>query len=193
MIVITPRAKWERMVCVTTLAEEREWWEMCRGTNPNHADRNFLVAPSSLPWRTPHSPLMRTLGLSFELKECCCTSVGGRKHGRHWIGKWFSANALRALIHNLRRNCKILHATHILFSILRTLPKAQRTWGLSSAYQSNLFRSYISQVETQILMKHLGDNEKASTSKSWLNLASEFQPRFNFYKTSAAKYWPIQL
>ena len=31
------------------LAEEREWWEMCRGTNPNHADRNFLVAPSSLP------------------------------------------------------------------------------------------------------------------------------------------------
>ena len=142
MIGITPRAKWERMVCVTTLAEEREWWEMCRGTNPNHADRNFLVAPSSLPWRTPHSPLMRTLGLSFELKECCCTSVGGRKHGRHWIGKWFSANALRALIHNLRRNCKILHATHILFSILRTLPKAQRTRGLSSACQSNLFRSY---------------------------------------------------
>ena len=125
-------AKWERMVCVTTLAEEREWWEMCRGTNPNHADRNFLVAPSSLPWRTPHSPLMRTLGLSFELKECCCTSVGGRKYGRHWIGKWFSANALRALIHNLRRNCKILHATHILFSILRTLPKAQQTRGLSS-------------------------------------------------------------
>ena len=141
MIGITPRAKWERMVCVTKLAEEREWWEMCRGTNPNHADRNFLVAPNSLPWRTPHPPLMRTLGLSFELKECCCTSVDGRKHGRHWIGKWFSANALRALIHNLRRNCKILHATHILFSILRTLPKAQRTWGLSS-YRKLLHKSW---------------------------------------------------
>ena len=36
-----------------------------------------------------------------------------------------------------------------------TLQKAQRTRGLSSAYQSNLFRSYhiIAQVQTQILIK----------------------------------------
>ena len=58
---------------------------------------------------------------------------------------------------------------------LKTLSKAQRTRGSSSAYQSNWFRSY-----------HKFKN------KSWSNFIStkcQLQ-NLNLYKTSAAKYWP---
>ena len=50
------------------------------------------------------------------------------------------------------------------------LPKALRTRGLSSAYQSNFF-SVISQVQTQILIKfHLQNTDQATTSKSRPNI-----------------------
>ena len=143
MIVITPRAKWERMVCVTTFWLKKENGGKCVAERiPITLIGTFL----SLQVHCRDALLTRRwwelLVLVLSSKSVVAQVWGGRKHGRHWIGKWFSANALRALIHNLRRNCKILHATHILFSILRTLPKAQRTRGLSSACQSNLFRSY---------------------------------------------------
>jgi len=79
--------------------------------------------------------------------------------------------------------------------IFKTLPKALRTRGLSSAYQSNFFRSYHKFLQN-----------------SWPNLSSESWPRLNFittwsissktmtkprfildstfYKTSAEKNWP---
>ena len=47
--------------------------------------------------------------------------------------------------------------------IFKTLPKAQRTRGLSSAYQSNFFRSYHKFLQN-----------------SWPNLSSESWPRLNF-------------
>ena len=50
--------------------------------------------------------------------------------------------------------------------IIQTLPKAQRTRGLSSAYQSN----FISQVLSQILIKHLQNLDLAPTSKSQPNI-----------------------
>ena len=51
----------------------------------------------------------------------------------------------------------------------KTLPKAQRTRGLSSAYQSNLFRSY--HKFTQILIKfHFQNTDHTSTSKSRPNI-----------------------
>ena len=49
------------------------------------------------------------------------------------------------------------------------LPKAQRTWGLSSAYQSNFFCHI--KVIAQILIKfHLQNLDQASTSKSQPNI-----------------------
>ena len=76
--------------------------------------------------------------------------------------------------------------------IFKTLPKAQRTRGLSSAYQSNFFRSYHKFLQN-----------------SWPNLASESRPRSSFITTwsissktmtklqlqnlawtSTSKYWP---
>ena len=69
----------------------------------------------------------------------------------------------------------------------KTLPKAQRTRGLSSAYQSNFFRSYHKflhkssksrpSTNFKISTKHQHLNK---TYKSWPNLASESRPRLNF-------------
>ena len=54
---------------------------------------------------------------------------------------------------------------------LKILPIAQRARGLSSAYQSNLFRSY-HKMSTQILIKfHLRNLDQASTSKSQQNIS----------------------
>ena len=88
---------------------------------------------------------------------------------------------------------------------IETLPKAQRTRGLSSSFQSNLLG--YSQVQTQILIElHLQNLDPAFTSKSQLNITSSTKlgiqntkPSFsistkiqlhNLCKTSAAKYWP---
>ena len=50
---------------------------------------------------------------------------------------------------------------------IKTLPKAQRTRRLSSAYQSY----FISQVLTQILIKYLQNFDQAPTSKSQPNIS----------------------
>ena len=100
-----------------------------------------------------------------------------------------------------------LHSVHIWpkRSITKTLPKAQRTRGLSSFFQSNLLG--YSQVQTQILIElHLQNLDPAFTSKSQLNITSSTKLRIqntkpsfsistkiqlhNLCKTSAAKYWP---
>ena len=60
--------------------------------------------------------------------------------------------------------------------IKQTLPKAQRTRGLSSSYQSNL-----SQVLTQILIKHLQNLDQAPTN---LRQTSAFQHNLNLDKPS---------
>ena len=87
--------------------------------------------------------------------------------------------------------------------VSETLPKAQRTRGLSSSFQSNLLG--YSQVQTQILIElHLQNLDPAFTSKSQLNITSSTKlgiqntkPSFsistkiqlhNLCKTSAAKY-----
>ena len=62
---------------------------------------------------------------------------------------------------------------------METLPKAQRTRGLSSAYQSN----FLSQVLTQILIRHLQNLDQEPTSKSWPNLetlCSKYEQKLNF-------------
>ena len=94
-----------------------------------------------------------------------------------------------------------------LDQINKTLPKAQRTRGLSSAYQSNFFL-VISQVQTQNLIKfHLKNIDQAPNSKSRhqqtsasrLNLKFKILSKPGFaistkiqhhylYKTSAEKY-----
>ena len=57
-------------------------------------------------------------------------------------------------------------------SILKTLPKAQRTRGLSSSFQSNLLG--YTQVQTQILIElHLQNLNPAFTSKSQLNITRQ--------------------
>ena len=91
--------------------------------------------------------------------------------------------------------------------IPKTLPKAQRTRGLSSTYQSNFFRSYHkikhkswSNIIWGISTKHQLQNLN-QTSASRLNLKFKIlsKPSFristkiqlhNLYKTSATKYWP---
>ena len=86
--------------------------------------------------------------------------------------------------------------------IPKTLPKAQRTRGLSSAYQSDLFWSYISKVQTQILIRILTKHQlqnlnQTSASRLSLKFIILIKPRFristkiqppNLYITSAAKY-----
>ena len=90
---------------------------------------------------------------------------------------------------------------------IQTLPKAQRTRGLSSAFQSNLFRSYHkikhkswSNIIWGISTKHQLQNLN-QTSASRLNLKFKIlsKPSFristkiqihDLYKTSATKYWP---
>ena len=86
---------------------------------------------------------------------------------------------------------------------VRTLPKAQRTRGLSSAYQSNFFRSYLkflhkswSKFIFKISTKHQLQNFN-QTSASRLNLKFKILSRIstkiklhNLYKTSATKYRP---
>ena len=79
---------------------------------------------------------------------------------------------------------------------LKTLPKAQRTRGLSSANQSNLFRSY-HKMNTQILIKFIwGISTKHQiqnlnqTSASRLILKFKISTKIqlhNLYKTSATK------
>ena len=100
-------------------------------------------------------------------------------------------------------NAMLRKCIEILSRICKTLPKAQRTRGLSSSFQSNLLG--YSQVQTQILIKlHLQNLDPAFTSKSQLNITSSTKlgiqntkPSFsistkiqlhNLCKTSAAKY-----
>ena len=59
----------------------------------------------------------------------------------------------------------------------KTLPKAQRTRGLSS-YHKFLHKSW-SKFNLKISTKHQ-QLHKTLTSKSWPNLDSECRPRFNF-------------
>ena len=78
-------------------------------------------------------------------------------------------------------NYLILGYVGVIVEKEETLQKAQRTRGLSSAYQSNLFRSYhiIAQVQTQILIKfHLQNLDQASTLKSQPTSASRLNFKF---------------
>jgi len=86
---------------------------------------------------------------------------------------------------------------------MKTLPKAQRTRGLSSSYQNNLLRSYHefkhkswSSFIFRISTKHQLQNFN-QTSASRLNLKFTILSRIstkiqlhNLYKTSATKYRP---
>ena len=90
--------------------------------------------------------------------------------------------------------------------ILKTLPKAQRTKGLSSAYQSNLFRSYHrfkhkswSNFTFRISTKHQQNLNQTSVFPLNLNFKILTKPSLrisnkinlhNLNQTSAAKYWP---
>ena len=76
---------------------------------------------------------------------------------------------------------------------LETLPKAQRTQGLSSAYQSKFFRSYhkfLRKFWSNIFrISRPSSKIKISTKhqhfeKSWPNLDSESWPRLNFITTT---------
>ena len=96
----------------------------------------------------------------------------------------------------------ITHLSVKNFWHLVILPKAQRTWGLGSAFQSpNKFKhkfwsNFIFRISTKHQLQNLDQTSasrqnlefkiltKASftiSTNSWLN---------NLYKTSAAKYWP---
>ena len=88
-----------------------------------------------------------------------------------------------------------------------TLPKAQRTWGLSSAYQSNMFRSYhkfkhkswsnfIFIISSKWQLQNLN---QTSAFRLNLNFKILTKPSFrisikiklhNLNQGSAAKYWP---
>ena len=90
--------------------------------------------------------------------------------------------------------------------MIETLPKAQRTRGLSSANQSNLIGHTTSSNTNLILIKfHLQNLDLALTSKSQPNISistklevqNKTKPSFristkiqlhNLYKTSLAKY-----
>ena len=77
---------------------------------------------------------------------------------------------------------------------IETLPKAQRTRGLSSSYQSNFLRPYhkfkhkswshiIFRISTKHQLKISTKHQHihaTQNSKSWPNLAAESRPRFNF-------------
>ena len=76
----------------------------------------------------------------------------------------------------------------------KTLPKAQRTRGLSLSYQSNFLRAYykfkhkswshfIFRISTKHQLKISTKHQHlhaTQNSKSWPNLAAESRPRFNF-------------
>ena len=73
---------------------------------------------------------------------------------------------------------------------LKTLPKAQRTRGLSSAYQSNLFRSY-HKFKHKSWPNFLNISNKLNIqifTKPSLRISSKIQLH-NLHKTSAAKCW----
>ena len=86
---------------------------------------------------------------------------------------------------------------------IKTLPKAQRTRGLSSSYQSNFLRSYhnftnldqISSLESRLKNQFLNQTSaslinlkfKISTKHSF-RIATKIQLH-NLYKTSASKCW----
>ena len=75
---------------------------------------------------------------------------------------------------------------------IETLPKAQRTRGLSSSFQSNLLG--YSQVQTQILIKlHLQNLDPAFTSKSQLNITSSTKLGIQNTKPSFSISTKIQL
>ena len=75
---------------------------------------------------------------------------------------------------------------------LKTLPKAQRTRGLSSSFQSNLLG--YTQVQTQILIElHLQNLDPAFTSKSQLNITSSTKLRIQNTKPSFSILTKIQL
>ena len=91
-----------------------------------------------------------------------------------------------------RRRRKILnfaekerYHTYDKRNIEKTLPKAQRTRGLSSYHRISIKHQFqnLNQTSSSRLNVKL---------KSWTNLHSEYWPRFNFLnlnQTSAAKYW----
>ena len=62
-----------------------------------------------------------------------------------------------------------------LSKIEKTLPKAQRTRGLSSAYKSNFFRSY-----HKFLHESWSNLVQASISKSQPNIGSKILTKFSF-------------
>ena len=118
-----------------------------------------------------------------------------------WLKYVLQWKSYRVLMH-----CSITHYHILCWSLNKTLPKAQRTRGLSSAYKSNFFRSYHkfkhkswSNFIFRILTKHQFQNLD-QTSASRLNLTFKIltKPNFifltkvqlhNLYKTSTAKYW----
>ena len=89
---------------------------------------------------------------------------------------------------------------------IKTLPKAQRTRGLSSyqKFKHKSWSNFIFRISTKHQLQNSTKHQplhKTKASKSWSNLASESRPRFNFiyevhlwgynlYKTSAEKTWP---
>ena len=82
-------------------------------------------------------------------------------------------------------------STFWINEVCKTLPKAQRTRGLSSAYQCNLFLLYLkfkniswSNFILRILTKHqlqnLNQTSASLSSKYWPSLGLESRQRFNF-------------
>ena len=53
----------------------------------------------------------------------------------------------------------------------KTMPKAQRAWGLSSVYQSNFLRSYHKFSKKILIIFHLHNLDQAATSKHQSNIS----------------------
>ena len=120
-------------------------------------------------------------------------------------------NTSRNEMVDMKTKKKIVVITTIFFFCFlykyKTLPKEQRSSGLSSAYRSNFFRSYykfkhnswsnfIFRTPTKHKLQKVDQ-----TSASWLNLKFKILTKLSFrdttkiqhhnlYKTSAEKYWP---
>ena len=144
MIVITPRAKWERMVCVTTFWLKKENGGKC-------------VAE-----RIPITLIGTFLSLQVHCRDALLTRrwwellvlVLSSKSvvAQVWVGGNMGGTGLES--DSVQMHCALsfiicvgiakfcMQRIYILFSILRTLPKAQRTRGMSSAYSRNFFRLY---------------------------------------------------
>ena len=154
MIVITPRGKWERMVCVTKFWLKKENGGKC-------------VAE-----RIPITLIGTFLSLQVHCRDALLTRrwwellvlVLSSKSvvAQVWVGGNMGGTGLES--DSVQMHCALSFIICVgiakfcmqrIFSFqfwertnnklkgyLKTLPKAQRTRGLSSACQSNLFRSY---------------------------------------------------